>query len=133
MTVSNRLRILVVDDHPGVGKAVCRSLAFEHDVVGHLLDATTLVEAIELLTPQVLLLDVNLPQIDGLTACRRIRELYPDLKIIVFTVADDADTRRRAFDAGASAFINKFSDVEFMLKAIEDVWSTANHIHTTAL
>ena len=59
---------------------------------------------------KVVVLDVNLPDINGLTACRQVVQAHPEIKVIVFTAADDPDTRRRAFEAGACAVVDK---VEF--------------------
>ena len=105
-----RLRVLIVDDHPSIVRAVSRLLGFDYDVVGSLSHGEGLLQAAQSLQPEVILLDVNLPDINGLTACRQVVQAHPEIKVIVFTAADDPDTRRRAFEAGACAVVDK---VEF--------------------
>ena len=102
-----RLRVLIVDDHPSLVRAVSRLLAFDYEVVGNLGHGKGLLQAAQSLQANVILLDVNLPDIDGLTACRQITQADPEIKVVVFTAASDPDARRRAFEAGASAFVDK--------------------------
>ena len=68
-----------------------RLLSIDHHVVGSLGDADGLSEAVLELCPDVIVLDVNLPKVDGLTACRQIMEQSPDTKVIVFTAVEDPD------------------------------------------
>lgn len=104
-----RSRVLIVDDHPGVVKAVARLLAFEFDVVGSLPDGDTLLEAVQRLEPDVIVLDMNLSGVGGLAACRQVRQARPDVQVIIFTAEDSPDARRRALEAGAAAFVNKLA------------------------
>jgi len=105
-----KLRVLIVDDHPSIVRAVARLLAFDYEVVGSLPHGKGVLEAVRSLHAEVILLDVNLPDIDGLTACRQVIQAHPEIKVVVFTAADDSNTRRRAFEAGACAVVDK---VEF--------------------
>jgi len=116
-----RLRVLIADDHPGVVRAVSRLLAMNYDVVGSVADGSRLLEAVQLLQPNVIVLDMNLPDADGLKACLQITQGNPEMKVIVFTAMDDPDARQRAFEAGASAFVNKLSSVDTLLSAVKSV------------
>ena len=109
IAMPSRLRVLIVDDHPGLVRAVCRLLGCDYDVVGSVADASALLEAAHDLEPDVIVLDLNLPNVDGLKACRQITQANPKMKVIVFTAGDDPDIRRRAFEAGASAFVDKLA------------------------
>ena len=111
--------MLIVDDHPGVLKAVSRLLSLKHEVVGSIPDCSGLLESAQHLKPDVIVLDVNLPNIDGLKACRQVRQLNPEVKVIVFTAVDDPEVRRRAFEAGASAFVNKLASNADLLSTLE--------------
>ena len=75
-----RPRVLVADDHPDIVKAVCRSLALDCDVVGTVADGSALLEAVQRLQPDVIVLDLNLPNVHALTACRQITRVNPAMK-----------------------------------------------------
>ncbi len=113
-----RPRVLVADDHPGMAKAVCRLLSVDCEVVGSVADGSALLEAVQRLQPDVVVLDVNLPNIHGLEACRQITQLYPEMKVIVFTAMNDPEIRQRSFAVGASAFICKLDLVDDLLSAV---------------
>ena len=119
-----RLRVLIVDDHPGLVKAVTRLLAFDYDVVGSVPDGGGLLEAAQRLQPDVVVLDMNLPNVKGLNACRQLTQAKPEIKVVIFTAADDPDLRRRAFEAGATAFVNKLA-LDELLSTLERL--RANH------
>ena len=110
----DRLRVLVVDDHPGIVKSLGRLLSIDYQVVGSLNDGTGLSEAVLQLHPDVIVMDMNLPKVDGLTACRQVMQDYPAMKVIVFTAVDDSDLRQRAFEAGAFAFVNKLGSTDLL-------------------
>ena len=72
-----RPRVLVADDHPEVAKAVCRLLALDYEIVGTVADGSALLEAVQRLEPDVVVLDVNLPTVHGLEACRQLTQDEP--------------------------------------------------------
>ena len=102
-----RPRVLIAEDHPGVAKAVCRVLALECEIVGTVADGSTVLEAARRLQPDVIVLDLHLPNINGLEACRQITQEHPKTKVIVFTAMNDPDVKQRSFELGASAFVSK--------------------------
>jgi DNA-binding NarL/FixJ family response regulator len=113
-----RPRVLIADDHEGMAKAVCRLLSFDCEVVGNVADGSALLEATQRLQPDVIVLDVNLPTIHGLEACRQITQRFPQIKVVVFTAMNDLDVRQRSFAVGASAFICKLDPVDDLLSAV---------------
>jgi len=115
-----RPRVLLADDYPGMVKAVTRLLALDCDVVGSVADGSALLEAVERLQPDVLVLDVNLPKIHGLEACRRVIRDHPNVKVVVFTATIDPEIKQHFLTAGASAFVSK-TGVEDLLSAIKRV------------
>jgi DNA-binding NarL/FixJ family response regulator len=115
---SRRLRVLIADDHPGIVKSLSRLLAFDCDVVGSVADFRALAEATRRLGPDVIVLDLSLPNAGGLAACRQLTQDAPGLKVIVFTAADDPEVRQRAFDAGAAAFVHKLAVGGDLLSAV---------------
>ena len=118
VVLPRRPRVLVADDHPDVAKAVCRLLALDCEVVGSVADGSALLEAAQRLQPDVVVLDVSLPKVHGLEACRQITQANPELKVIVFTALSDRDIRERSFEVGASAFVSKMSTGD-LLSAIK--------------
>ena len=102
-----RPRVLIAEDHPGVAKAVCRVLALDCEVVGSVADGSAVLEAAQRLQPDVIVVDLNLPHVNGLEACRQITQVNPEAKVIVFSAMNDPDVKQRSFEVGASAFVSK--------------------------
>jgi len=115
------LRVLIVDDYPGIVKALSRQLAHEYDVVGSATDGSGLLETVRQLRPDVIVLDVNLPGVDGLKICRQITHADPQAKVIVFTGAADPELRQRALAAGACAFVDKLAPDDGLMSAIRQL------------
>ena len=119
-STARRPRVLIADDYPGMVKAVSRLLTLDCDIVGSVADGGALLEAAERLQPDVIVLDVNLPKIHGLEACRQVMRADPKVKIVVFTATIDPDIRQQFLEAGASAFVSK-TGVENLLSAIKQL------------
>ena len=114
-----RPRVLLADDYPDMVKAVSRLLANDCDVVGSVADGSELLEAAERLQPDVIVLDLNLPNVDGLDACRQITQAFPEIRVILFTAMSDADVSQRLLGAGASAFVSKLAPVDSLVSTIK--------------
>jgi len=102
-----RPRVLIAEDHPGVAKSVCRLLALDCEVVGSVADGSAVLEAAQRLQPDVIVVDVNLPHVHGLEACRQIMQVKPETKVIVFSAMNDPDIKQRSMEVGAAAFVCK--------------------------
>ena len=111
---TTRPRVLIADDYPDMVKAVSRLLALDCEVVGSVAEGSALLEAAEQLQPDVIVLDVNLPNIHSLEACREITRANPAMKVIMFTAGEEPNVSPAFFAAGASAFISKLSSVELL-------------------
>ena len=105
--MTKRPRVLVAEDHPEVAKAVCRVLSLDCEVVGTVADGSAVLEAAQRLQPDVIVVDLNLPNVNGLEACRQIMQLNPAAKVIVFSAMNDPAIRQRSVEVGASAFVCK--------------------------
>jgi DNA-binding NarL/FixJ family response regulator len=105
----SRPRVLIADDHADLVKAVSRLLAVDCEVVGTVADGSAVLEAAQRLRPDVLVVDLNLPNVNGLEACRQITQAHPEMKVIVFTAMNDPDIRQRSVEVGASAFVFKMA------------------------
>jgi len=105
--LSKKPRVLIADDHPDLVKAVTRVLALDYDVVGVASDGSAVLDAAARLRPDAVIVDLNLPDLSGLEVCRRIMQVHPETKVIIFTAMDDPSLRRRALEIGAAAFVCK--------------------------
>ena len=119
---SRRPRVLIAEDHPGVAKAVGRLLARDCDVVGSIADGSAVLEAVQRLQPDVVVVDLNLPNVNGLAACRQITQTNPAAKVIVFSAINDPGVTQRAFEVGASAFVSKGTADGGLLSTVKRLW-----------
>jgi len=113
--------VLVADDHAEVTKAICRLLALECEVVGTVADGSAVLEAVQRLQPDVTVVDLNLPTVSGLEACRQITQANPKAKVIVFTAMNDPIIRQRAIEMGASAFVCKVASDGDLLSVVKSL------------
>ncbi len=113
--MSTRPRVLLADDYPDMVKAVSRLLALDCEIVGSIADGSGLLEAAQRLAPDVIVLDVNLPNVHSLEACREITRVNPEMKVIMFTAMENSNVGQAFLEAGASAFVSKVAPVELLL------------------
>ena len=113
-----RPRVLLADDHTLVLEGLCRLLEDKCDLVGTVEDGRALVEAAERLRPDVILLDISMPLLNGLEAARIVRTRVPEAKIIFLTMHADPTYAREAFRAGGSGYLLKRSAASELVKAI---------------
>ncbi|HYN30831.1 MAG TPA: response regulator transcription factor [Dermatophilaceae bacterium] len=117
------LRIVVVDDHPVVRgglRALIDTLA-GLEVVGETEDGESAVREVQLLRPDVVLMDVRMPGGDGIEATRRIRANVPEAKVLVLTMHDDDSTVFTAMQAGASGYLLKGASQDEIVGAVHGV------------
>jgi DNA-binding NarL/FixJ family response regulator len=119
----SRPRVLVADDHPGVVKALSRLLSLECDVVGTVGDGSEVVDAATRLQPVVVVVDVNLPSVNGLDVCREITTNSPHVPVIVISGMFDDDIAQAARAAGASDFFYKTAMGDELVRAIKAAWA----------
>jgi DNA-binding NarL/FixJ family response regulator len=112
--LSTRPRVLLADDYPDIVKAVTRLLAQDCEIVGSVADGRALLETAHRLQPDVIVLDVNLPNVHSLEACREITRVNPKMKVIMFTVMADPNTGQAFVDAGACAFVSKLASDDLL-------------------
>ena len=124
-------RILLADDHAVVLEGFRRILEKQYDIVGTVEDGRALLEAATKLQPDIVILDVSMPLLNGIDAAARLRKIVPGAKIIVVTMHADTDYVRSAFEAGASAYVLKRSAVDELEQAIRAV--LAGHSYITPL
>jgi two-component system response regulator DevR len=114
---------LAVDDHPTVreGLALMFGGVEDLELVGHVRGGEEVLEAIERLRPEVVIMDVRLPGIDGISAAWRIAECCPEVHTVVFSAYGDKRLLSDAIAAGARGYVMKGSPPEDLLRAIRTV------------
>jgi len=121
---SPRPRVLLADDDAGILNAFERLLASSCDVVGRVTDIGELFDATSRLQPDIIVLDLFMPARKGLEACRHLKEVSPQAKIVMVSGADDAATRNTTLRAGASAFVSKMAAADRLVPAIQEITGT---------
>ncbi len=116
-----RARILLADDHRLLLEAFKKLLEPEFEVVGTARDGRVLLDAAQELKPDVIVLDIAMPQLSGLTAARRLKRMMPEVKLIFLTVNEDPDFASEAIRVGASGYVLKNSAASELFQAIEAV------------
>jgi DNA-binding NarL/FixJ family response regulator len=125
-------RILLVDDHPIVRQGLKTILEghIDWEIVGEASDGVEAVEKAVRLNPDVMVLDVTMPTMNGLEACRVLRRELPELEILFVTQHDSPQMMREALEAGARGYVVKSNAARDLLEAVEAV---SQHRRFTAL
>jgi DNA-binding NarL/FixJ family response regulator len=116
-----RTRVLIADDHLMLVEALKKVLEVEYDVVGSVGDGLALLNAAERLRPDVVVLDIAMPLLNGLDAGRQLRNNLPAAKLVFLTMNEDPYLVGEAFRAGASAYLLKQGAALELTIAISDV------------
>jgi len=114
------IRLLLVDDEPAILRGLRMRLALEPDVevVGEAGDGVTALEQVQRLAPQVVLMDIEMPGLDGIAATSELSARPAAPAVVMLSMHDDAATVARALAAGAAAFVAKHSIDAVLLTAI---------------
>jgi DNA-binding NarL/FixJ family response regulator len=121
--MDNKIRVLVADDQAVFRKGLFVVLDAEDDieVVAEAADGESAIAKAEELAPDVVLMDVRMPKIDGIEAARQIREVLPSTRILMLTVSDEEDDLYEAIKAGANGYLLKEISIEEVAGAIHAV------------
>jgi DNA-binding NarL/FixJ family response regulator len=116
-----KLRILLADDHEIVRRGLCALLQNHEgwEVCGEAIDGRDAVEKAKQLKPDVVVLDVGMPNLNGLDATRQLVQYDPNFKVIVLTITDSDQVIREALDAGARGFVLKSDAARDLVSAVE--------------
>jgi DNA-binding NarL/FixJ family response regulator len=115
---AERPRVLLADDHPAMLALTAAVLADECCVVGSVADGRALLTEAERLHPDVIVLDIMMPRLDGIEAARQLRRSHPHARLVFLTVHEDADFAQAALDAGGLAYVVKGRIASDLLSAI---------------
>jgi DNA-binding NarL/FixJ family response regulator len=124
----SRPRVLLADDHTLLLDAFEKLLAEECEVVGAVSNGHDLLEAAAKLRPDVAVVDISMPLLNGIDAARRLRQLHPDIRIVFLTMNEDPDLAAEAFRAGASGYLLKRSAASELLTAIREAMNRRSYV-----
>ena len=123
-----RPRVLVADDHSVILAGLYSLLEADFDVVGAVEDGRAALEAARRLKPDVIILDISMPLLNGIEAAIQLRKMVPQSKIIFLTMHGDVAFLKEAFRAGASGYVTKQSAASELVTAIHEVTKGRTYI-----
>ena len=118
MPGKRRPRVLIADDHVLLAEGLARILSQDYEILGICRNGRELVTKVQQLAPDVVVLDIAMPELNGLEAANRLRDLLPKLKLVFVTQTVDPYYARAAFRAGGIAYVAKQSGRDELLAAI---------------
>ena len=121
----SKTRILIADDHDVVrsGLRVLLRTSPDFSIVGEASDGEEAVRLTEKSTPDVVIMDISMPTLDGIAATKIIKERFPDVKVIILTVHEDEEYAYQVLRAGASGYVLKNAGKKDIFRAIESAMS----------
>ena len=130
---SKKLRLLLVDDHAVVREGLRSLLGTDNrfEIVGEAADGLTAVSVAENLNPDVVVMDVSMPGLNGAQLARRLKESRPDVKTLALTVHEEGGYLRSLMDAGASGYVLKRSAASELLRAIEVIGEGGTYLDSS--
>jgi DNA-binding NarL/FixJ family response regulator len=123
-----RPRVLLADDHTLVLEAFRQLLSEDCDIVGTVSNGRDLLAAADTLAPEVVVVDVTMPVLNGIDAARQLKRDHPEIRIIVLTMNEDRDLAVVAFRAGVSGYVLKRSAASELQTAIQEVMKGRSYV-----
>lgn len=127
-----RPRVLLADDHQMLADALRRVIEPRCEVVGTVGDGRALLEAAGRLKPDIVVLDIGMPHLNGFDAGRKLKHTLPDVKLVFMTMHEDPYLVGEAFRAGASAFLLKEAAASELIDAIDQVTKGGSYVTPSA-
>ena len=117
------IRLAIAEDHQSLIDGIELLLEYDDDItiVGTANDGEALLKIVEKKRPTVILTDIRMPKMDGITATKKIKKLHPKIKVLAFTMFEQLEAIEQMIKAGASGYILKNSSLKEVLKAVQTV------------
>jgi two-component system response regulator DegU len=124
-------KIIIIDDHQLFREGVKRILDFEKsfEVVAEGEDGTQAVQLVEEYRPDVVIMDINMPHMNGVDATRELIERFPDTHVIILSIHDDENYVQHALKTGASGYLLKEMDADALVEAVKVVAEGGSYLH----
>lgn len=130
---TNQISVMLVDDHPMVQGGLMACLAYYDDIniVGSINDGDEVLHKAKELQPDVIIMDISMPKMNGIDATEIISEQLPDIRVLIFSMHDNPEFVRNAIEAGASGYILKDTSSEEVYFAIKSVAKGNTHFSSS--
>jgi len=124
-------KIVIIDDHQLFREGVKRILDFEtsFEVVAEGDDGSEAVNLVEQFQPDVVIMDINMPNVNGVEATRQLIEKFPDSKVIILSIHDDENYVQHALKTGATGYLLKEMDADALIEAVKVVADGGSYLH----
>lgn len=121
-----KIKVLIVDDLQHVRSSLQTLLALAGDleVVGEAGDGLEAIQLVDSLKPDVVIMDVEMPHLNGFAATQHIKQQHPEVGVIILTIHTDSADRERAATVGANAFFPKGTDINTLMETIRETHKT---------
>jgi two-component system, NarL family, response regulator DegU len=129
--MDNKLRIVLIDDHQLFREGVKRILSMEDnlEVVAEGNDGGEVIDLVRQNQPDVVLMDVNMPEVNGIEATRSLVETFPNVKVLILSIHDDEAYVTQVLKSGASGYLLKEMDTEALIEAVKVVGQGGAYVH----
>ena len=129
----NKIRVLIVDDHSLVRQGISQILSLEPDleVVGEAKDGEECLQKVKDLKPDVTLLDINMPNVNGIKALRKLKDMNQETKVIILTFHEEIEYLFETFNLGANGYIVKDADSDVLIHGIREVYNGVSYVYPT--
>lgn len=124
----SRIRILLADDHETILERVSLLLGEDFEIVGRVTNGLMAVEEVERLDPDVLVMDISMPNLNGLQAAARLQKCKCRTRVVILTVHEDQDFVAAALSAGASGYVTKENVTTDLIPAIHEALRGGTYI-----
>ena len=130
--IQEKIRVLIVDDVPQVRqgltimlKLISRNITPMIEVIGEAQNGSEAITQAQMLQPDVILMDLEMPGLDGYAATQSIKSASPSILIIILSIHGDPASRQKVIQAGADAFVEKGAPLEELIRAIQSFKTTS--------
>ncbi|ARK32188.1 response regulator [Halalkalibacter krulwichiae] len=131
MNEGSKIKIVIIDDHQLFREGVKRILSMESnfEVVADGHDGSQALELVKLYRPDVILMDINMPEMNGVEATKELVKAFPNIKVLILSIHDDESYVTHVLKTGASGYLLKEMDADALIEAVKVVASGGAYIH----